>query len=209
MNPPASASENAISLASAHTHQAMAALGRAFVEDPLIRYVVADDHKRSKLTHELYGGIIRYALLYGHAYTTASIAGAACWLPPGQSSPTLLRMLRAGMLKIPLRLGWKGYQRLNAFEAQAQAHHKRHAPGPHWYLWALGVDPAHQGKGLGGALLRPVLARADAEAMPCYLETQNRKNLPFYEQHGFQVSEQKEVFKNAVTTWAMLRQPLR
>lgn len=43
----------------------------------------------------------------------------------------------------------------------------------------------------------------------CYLETQNETNLPFYEKHGFKVCEQKEVFKNAVSTWAMLRQPQR
>jgi ribosomal protein S18 acetylase RimI-like enzyme len=203
------ASETAIALETAHARQAMAALGRAFLNDPLITYVIADEGKRGRVTPELYGGIIRYAMLYGSAYTTATAAGAACWLPPGQSSPTLPRMLRAGMLKVPLLLGWSSYQRLNQFEAQAELLHQRHASQPHWYLWALGVDPAHQGTGLGSILLQPVLARADADNTACYLETQNRENLPFYEKHGFQVSQQQEVFKNAVTTWAMLRQPRR
>jgi ribosomal protein S18 acetylase RimI-like enzyme len=207
MNIPAMQSQTAIALEKVHAGQATAALGRAFIDDPLITYVIADEARRIRKTPELYGGIIRYARLYGKAYTTVTVAGAACWLPPGQSSPTLLRMLRAGMLKVPLLLGWKSYQRLNEFEVQAEMLHKRYATKPHWYLWALGIDPAHQGKGFGSILLQPVLARADAEKMPCYLETQNPKNLPFYEKHGFTVSEQKEVFKNAVTTWAMLRQP--
>jgi ribosomal protein S18 acetylase RimI-like enzyme len=196
-------------MANAHLRQAMAALGRAFLNDPLITFVIADEGRRRRVTPELYGGIIRYAMLYGSAYTTAAAAGAACWLPPGRSSPTLLRMLRAGMLKVPLLLGWSSYQRLNQFEAQAERLHKRHAGKPHWYLWALGVDPAHQGTGLGSLLLRPVLARADADNTPCYLETQNPANLPFYEKHGFEVRQEQEVFKNAVTTWAMLRQPHR
>jgi ribosomal protein S18 acetylase RimI-like enzyme len=200
-------SEKTISLEKAHTGQAMVALGRAFANDPLMKYVLPADDKRLCATPELYGGIIRYALLYGKAYTTPTVDGAACWLPPERSSPTLLRMLRAGMLKVPLLLGWKSYQRLNEFEAQAEILHKRHATKPHWYLWALGVDPMSQGKGTGGILLQPMLAQADAEKMPCYLETQNEKNLPFYEKHGFKVCEQKEVFKNAVSTWAMLRQP--
>jgi ribosomal protein S18 acetylase RimI-like enzyme len=209
MNLPAMQAEKTISLERAHTHQAMAALGRAFADDPLMKYVLPDDDKRPQATPELYGGIIRYALLYGKAYTTSNVDGAACWLPPEQSSPTLLRMLKAGMLKVPFLLGWKSYQRLNEFEAQAEILHKRHATKPHWYLWALGVDPACQGKGTGGVLLQPIIAQADADKTPCYLETQNEKNLPFYEKHGFKVSEQKEVFKNAVTTWAMLRQPQR
>jgi ribosomal protein S18 acetylase RimI-like enzyme len=207
MNLPARPTDRAIALEKAHAGQATAALGRAFINDPLITYVIADEDRRRRITPDLYGGIVRYALLYGKAYTTVEVAGAACWLPPEQSSPTLLRMLRAGMLKVPLRLGWKSYQQLNEFEAQAEILHQRHATKPHWYLWALGVDPAWQGKGFGGRLLQPVLARADAEQTPCYLETQNPKNLPFYEKQGFQVSEQKEIFKDAVTTWAMLRQP--
>src|SRR5690349_13317827 len=100
MNLAAMQAENAISLEKAHAGQAMAALGRAFVDDPLIKYVLPDDGKRQRATPELYGGIIRYALLYGKAYTTTSVSGAACWLPPEKSSPTLLRMLKAGMLKI-------------------------------------------------------------------------------------------------------------
>jgi ribosomal protein S18 acetylase RimI-like enzyme len=209
MNTPAIQSESAISLERAHTQQAMAALGKAFANDPLMKYVIPDEDKRPQATPELYGGIIRYALLYGKAYTTSNVDGAACWLPPDQSSPSLLRMLKAGMLKVPFLLGWKSYRRLTGFEAQAEILHKRHATQPHWYLWALGVDPACQGKGFGGILLQPILARADREKTPCYLETQNEKNLHFYEKHGFEVCEHKEVFKNAVNTWAMLRQPQR
>jgi ribosomal protein S18 acetylase RimI-like enzyme len=207
MNIPAMQSPTAIALENLHASRAMEALGRAFINDPLITYVIADEHRRRQLTPGLYGGIVRYALLYGKPFTTETVAGAACWLPPEQSSPTLLRMLKAGMWRVPFRLGWKSYQRLNEFEAQAEKLHQRHATKPHWYLWALGVDPAQQGRGFGGSLLQPVLARADAEKTPCYLETQNPRNLPFYEKHGFKVSEQREVFKDAVTTWAMLRQP--
>ena len=49
----------------------------------------------------------------------------------------------------------------------------------------LGVEPACQGRGLGGALLRPILARADAESVPCYLETFAEQNLAFYARYGF------------------------
>jgi MFS family permease len=51
---------------------------------------------------------------------------------------------------------------------------------PHWYLWLLGVDPDRQGQGVGSALLAPILARADAEGLPCALETLTERNVWFY-----------------------------
>ena len=61
---------------------------------------------------------------------------------------------------------------------------------PHWYLAFLGIEPSEQGKGLGSALLRPVLERCDSEGTPAYLETSNERNLPFYQRHGFEVVQQ-------------------
>jgi len=184
-----------------------AMMGRAFQDDPLLVYVVPDHGRRAQLTPELYGGIMRYCLLYGESYVTADMGGAACWLPPHHSSPELARMIRAGMLRVPLKFGWRGFKRLNRFERYSEAVHKNCAPGPHWYLWALGVEPERQGQGIGGRLLLPVLEKADAEKTPCYLETQNEKNVGFYEKHGFNVARRGEVVKEAVTSWAMLREP--
>ena len=80
-------------------------------------------------------------------------------------------------------------------------------PGPHWYLWGLGVEPSEQGKGIGGALMLPILARAEAEGVPCYLETQNEANVPFYRKHGFEVVSDGEVPKRGLRVWAMVRAP--
>ena len=75
------------------------------------------------------------------------------------------------------------------FERMA-AHHPAE---PHWYLPLIGVDPAHQGKGLGSALLRHALARCDRDGTAAYLESTARANIPFYERHGFMVRGEIQV----------------
>lgn len=57
---------------------------------------------------------------------------------------------------------------------------ERHPPEPpHWYLFILGTEPAAQGRGLASALLAHMLARADADGMPAYLESSSERNLAF------------------------------
>jgi ribosomal protein S18 acetylase RimI-like enzyme len=58
--------------------------------------------------------------------------------------------------------------------------HRRVMPEAHWYLWAIGVEPTRQGRGIGGRLVTPVLERASKNRICCYLETHNSKNPPFY-----------------------------
>ncbi|MFC4853307.1 ribosomal protein S18-alanine N-acetyltransferase [Actinophytocola glycyrrhizae] len=51
----------------------------------------------------------------------------------------------------------------------------------------IGVDPGWQGNGIGRALLRALLARADEFAAPVHLEvrTDNAAAIGLYEAHGF------------------------
>ena len=76
-----------------------------------------------------------------------------------------------------------------------------------WYLLTLGVDPPRQGRGIGSALMRPVLTRADAEGLPCYLETEKERNVRFYGKHGFEVVAQGEGPAGGPAFWTMKREP--
>ncbi len=64
---------------------------------------------------------------------------------------------------------------------------KFHPNEPHWYLPLIGVDPAHQGRGYGGALLKHALQQCDRDHTPAYLESTNPRNIPLYQRHGFEV----------------------
>jgi ribosomal protein S18 acetylase RimI-like enzyme len=62
-----------------------------------------------------------------------------------------------------------------------------HPREPHWYLPMIGVDPPHQGRGYGSALLSYALERCDREQCLAYLESTNPRNIPLYQRHGFKV----------------------
>jgi GNAT superfamily N-acetyltransferase len=80
-------------------------------------------------------------------------------------------------------------------------------PAPHWYLFVLGVHPAHQGRGLSAALMDPVLALCDTTCTPAYLESSNEKNLPVYGRRGFQVRREVPLGAHGPSLWPMDRPP--
>jgi ribosomal protein S18 acetylase RimI-like enzyme len=59
-------------------------------------------------------------------------------------------------------------------------------PEPHWYLDMVAVAPAHQGRGIGSALLGTVHERADADRWPTGLVTFQPRNLPLYARLGYE-----------------------
>jgi GNAT superfamily N-acetyltransferase len=61
-----------------------------------------------------------------------------------------------------------------------------HPHDRHWYLNVVSTRPSHQGRGLGGQLLRPTLDRADEAGVPCYLESTNPRNRSLYYRAGFE-----------------------
>jgi ribosomal protein S18 acetylase RimI-like enzyme len=186
---------------------AIAMMGRAFKDDPFLVHLAPDPVKREKLAPQFVAIVVKFCFKFGEVWTYPAQEGVAAWLVPDNTNPSLGQMLQTGMLTMPLKFGWAGFQRFSDVVGFTEKLHKEHAPGRHWYLWGLGVDPAHQGSGLGGKLMQPVLAKADAAGLPVYLETQNESNLPFYERHGFKVAGSGESPKSKLAVWALVRPP--
>ena len=84
--------------------------------------------------------------------------------------------------------------------------HKKLAPFDHWYLSGLGVDTPLQGRGYASRLLRPFLERADQEKLPCYLETNDEKDVAIYCHLGFKILDESLVPHTPVKNWSMLRE---
>ena len=75
----------------------------------------------------------------------------------------------------------------------------------HLYLVFLGVAPGAQGRGLGGALLRERLVRADAEGLPAYLEASSPRSRLLYERNGFRDTGDPIQLPDGPPIWPMWR----
>ena len=136
----------------------------------------------------------------GGAWATADLQGGALWTPPGRLEWTLGEQLREAAALLP-GLGLGGARRARRLYRLFRANHPRE---PHYYLDTLSIDPAHQRRGYGSALMAPLLERADAERMPVYLETQRRDNIPFYRRFGFEESGEMSL-DDSPPLWKMWR----
>ena len=188
---------------------AAATLARAFHDDPLMIYAIPDPSERTRLLPDVYARMIRFGVLTGEVYVTAgAVEGVALWLPPN-AKWTRENIEASGMHETPAVIGNDAYQRYREVVSQEWQARLREIPGPGWYLFILGVEPRVQRRGLGGALMRPILDRADTEQLVCYLETENERNVAFYLKHGFDLIVSEEAGTGGVRFWTFRRNPKR
>ena len=118
--------------------------------------------------------------------TPDKASGAAIWsLPmPREKAATLSQAKKAFLRDHLGKASLETYTRIIDFMGKES---EGVLPDPIWYLSILGVDPARQGQGLGGELVRPVLAEADARGVATYIESFTPSNFGFYERLGFRI----------------------
>lgn len=162
-----------------------ALLTRAFDADPLFRWVLPDDGRRSRRLAPWAAASVRVARAHGVVDTAGEGGAVAVWYPPGRS-PGALDQLFGGTTRPLIGLGPGAVLRLAAADRQAHAARRRHDRGSAWYLAFLATHPDHQGRGLAGALLRRGLARADRTGVPVWLETNAARNVEMYSRFGFE-----------------------
>jgi len=180
----------------------------AFTDYPMITSYWPDRGRRARHLEWYWACAVKYGLRYGEAYTTSDVAGISVWLPPGQTHITTWRYVRAGYLPLPLKMGVKQFftQTMKGDKLVHQVHEEI-ISGPHWYLFIIAVDPDRQGRGIGTMLMQPGLEKADTQGLPCYVETHDERNVPFYLKHGFDLVRIELVPGSDLRFWCFLREP--
>lgn len=182
---------------------AVRALAEAFYADPVMSWVFPDSSRRlTKLERGF--GLFGERIWFRHqlAFGTEHAAGAAVWLAPEQWRLGIIDQLR--MVPRMLRIfGPPDWLRLTRLLTLMEADHPHDR---HYYLPVIGVRPAWQGRGLGTALLRPVLERCDRERLPAYLEATSPRNRACYERNGFEVTKELRP-RGGPPFWTMWRPP--
>jgi GNAT superfamily N-acetyltransferase len=190
----------------ADLHELSATLSRAFFDDPVMAWIFPNSMTRTTHLTRMFSAMTRHHHLPRGGVEVAHdgpvIGAAALWDPPNQwqesrwaqfaMTPAFLRVfgLRTGMAR--------GIQEMMKRE---------HPEEPHWYLAAIGSDPAVRGQGYGQVLMRSRLDRCDAEHCPAYLESSKPENVPYYLRFGFEVTQEIALPNGGPPLWAMWRDP--
>jgi ribosomal protein S18 acetylase RimI-like enzyme len=173
----------------------------AFDDDPLTMWLFPNDEARHCQLPRFFRSLLRASLPFGEVYAADDARCAAIWNPPGTFPMGWWMDARLGLITTSL-VGWRIIKCARGLMYFASHHPKER----HWYLQMLGTDPEWQGHGAGSAIMAPVLERCDREGERIYLESSKKRNIPFYERHGFAVTGEIQVPRGPVV-WAMWRDP--
>lgn len=180
-----------------------AVLGAAFADYPATRWTVdARDHV-ARVTGLQRLSLERLGLPFGAAWVAAvdgAIASVAVWMDSRVPIPA---SVWADMADEQRAL--EGDRAAASIAADRELDGLR-PTSDHLYLGAVGTLPSAQRTGLARRVLSVLLAAADADGLPVYLETSTTANVRLYESMAFAVTDRVDL-PGGPTTWAMLRTP--
>lgn len=184
------------------------ALTRAFADDPLCSYVFPNRTRRLQKMRWIYVHWLRLFISRRLVYTTPELSGAALWHRPEQGFDIgVWEQVQAGFLPVLFLL--HPAEHIRGFRAHhdAVARMKQFVDKPHWVLDTLGVAPDYHRKGIARTMLQPVMDQADAVGIPCFVNTHNSVNVPFYERLGFKVIHESLMPGSDITVYSFCRPP--
>lgn len=181
--------------------RAIATLTNAFAHYAFTRHTIAaDEHlRRLHRFNELF--LREIGIPHGRVWVANDGEAVAIWTTP-QSTGIGDTFARLAPEFVALA-GDRAAQYESA-EATMQGHRPQQ---PIWFLGSIGVDPAHQGKGLGRAVVTPGLEAAADAGVLAFLETSDPGNVRFYRKLGFEITAEYDLPDGGPRTWSMIRSP--
>lgn len=171
----------------------------AFATDPLLRWVWPEDERYQRCAPAMFSLLLDLRRAGGEVWAAERGAAVAMWEPPG------------GLIVTPATDPWPAVQEayLPAEKARWETYEQALAvpadASPYWYLGVLATHPDRQGRGLGRAVVAPVLAAATRARAAAYLETASEANVGFYLSLGFVVEREAALPDGGPVCWLMRR----
>ena len=198
---------NILKLKSSQKRTAAEVLTAAFFDYPMFAHYFPNSKKRKQRLSWYMEKTLNCAVRYGEVFVTSDCSGVMFILPPAHTRLTDKEYIQNGFLFVPFVMGFRNYVKSSECEKFVADTHERLLNGKeHYYLWGLVTDPKVQQKGVGSALLKTLIDKADAENMPVYLETHDEKNVAYYERFGFKLIHKDTIPKHGLDIWCMLYQ---
>jgi len=171
-------------------------LTAAFFDDPVFSYCYPDVAARQQILPRWFEIVTEANLPHGEIYTTDDVVAGAVCVPPGVEDD---EQMGAALGEISGKCAQTLFEIFERMDEQ-------HPHEPHRYLFLLGTRPEWQSRGIGSALLRPVLELCDRDATPTYLEATSDGNKRLYLRHGFDVVGEIRL-PDGPSMWPMWRPP--
>ncbi len=178
----------------------------SFEADPLFEWVFPDPARRPAQIQRWWDLMVTGRPPEAELWEIGDHRAAAYWVGPSEQEPdpaTVAEWQAAFVEMVVAETGEGAGERFDLFRRVVDVHPAE----PHWYLRAVGTLPAEQGRGLGAAVVAPVLARCDELGIPAYLESSNPRNLPFYLRLGFGFTGEIEQSPGGPVLTCMWREP--
>lgn len=179
------------------------AMARAFADDPALGFLLGEARRLERLERFFEAELRVVAFPHEIVWTTDSLVGGAIWARPGHWRVPVSASIAEGPAMVRVfgsRLGLALWTRLRM--------ERLHPKQPEsYYLAAIGIAPEGQGRGVGSALMEPMLERIDAEGAPAYLEASTTRSRGLYARHGFVQTGEIRLPRGGPAIWPMWREP--
>lgn len=164
-------------------------LCKSFNENKSINYIVKQDGHREKRIQALMEYSYEICLMFGEVLISDDKCACALLLYPDKKKTTLKSII----LDIRLILKCVGFKNLKKAINRESLIKSHHPKGTLIYLWFIGVKVSEQNKGYGSRLLQDIILKNEHQNRTICLETSTVKNIPWYEQFGFEIYA-KEIY---------------
>jgi hypothetical protein len=186
-------------------------LGRAFVDDPLIRTIlppIEDAAERARRMGQMFAVALSSQRNSGQPVMGVlheGRVGAAAIIEQVTRPAPITALVLHGLALLPALAKTGGLGGVRRAVAALDVLSRNRPIAPHLYLNVLGVEPALQRRHFGVAILDWLRAQAvlRPDLLGVYLETATEANVAYYSHVGYRVTG--EIYPLGVRMWQMLQ----